>query len=83
MLQDSITINFLRTSRINLSLSEHAHTCGQFDGNRVLLAALGCEFIVCGKLSARGILLVYGLETYHVELFLRNYITYESHMNEH
>ena len=54
---------------MNLSLLEYAQTCGQLYGNRALLAQIGCEFIACEKPSARGILLVYGLEAHHAELF--------------
>jgi hypothetical protein len=64
--QAEITLNLLRSSRINPQLSAHAQINGQFDYNRTPIGPPGCRVLAHAKPSERTTWSPHGLDGWYV-----------------
>ena len=73
LVQAELTLNLLRTSRINPNLSAHAYLFGNFDFNRTPLAPPGTKVIIHKKSKDRGSWDYHGVEGWYIGPSMEHY----------
>jgi hypothetical protein len=79
--QAEITLNLLRTSRINPKLSAYTQISGAFDYNATPLAPPGTKIVIHEKPSVRGSWAPHGLDGWYIGPALEHYQCYRVHVN--
>jgi hypothetical protein len=74
--QALLTLNLMRSSRINPRLSAHAQIYGAFDYNRTPLAPPGCKVLVHEKPSVRGTWAPHAVDGWYLGPALAHYRCY-------
>ena len=78
--QTLVTLNLLRSSRLNPSLSAQAQLHGAFDFNRTPLGPLGTKVIVHEKPDVRGTWAPHGIPGWYVGAAPNHYRCYQVHI---
>ena len=73
LVQAELTLNLLRTSRVNPKLSAYAYLFGNFDFNKTPLAPPGTKVIIHRKAKVRGSWDYHGVEGWYVGPSLEHY----------
>ena len=73
LVQAELTLNLLRTSRVNPKLSAYAYLFGNFDFNRTPLAPPGTKVIIHKKSKERGSWDYHGVEGWYIGPSLQHY----------
>ena len=80
--QTELTLNLLRTSRINPKLSAFAQLHGQFDFNRTPLAPVGTQVIVHENSQQRDTYGAHGVDGWYVGPSMEHYRCYHCFVNK-
>ena len=80
--QANLTLNLLRSSRINPKLSAHAQIFGQYDYNATPIAPPGCKCIMHESPTNRLTWAVHGTQAYYTAPALKHYRCYEVHIRK-